>query len=112
LKPGLIALARIVVDQIEGFRVPISSAVFRDKKMLLFTKGADGNAHSFPLEHWIEQEGDLVLTSLPPEHRNVVVRGQHRLVEGRPLSIAEMPDEGPADPEEDIPVRAAAGPAS
>ena len=112
LKPGLIAVARIVVDVLQGFKVPLTSVVFRGKQMLLFTVGADEKARSFRLEHWIEQEGYLVLTHLPPEHHRVVVRGQHRLVEGRPVRREKVPDGSPVAPDEEIPVRAAAVPAS
>lgn len=90
LKPGLIARAGIVVDEIEGFRIPLGAAIFRDRETYLFTAGADGRAHRLDLDHWIEQGRELIVAELPPEHRTIVVRGQHRLIEGRKLRIVEL----------------------
>jgi RND family efflux transporter MFP subunit len=93
LKPGLIALAHIVVDRREGYRVPLASAVHRDGKTLLFSVGGDGTARSFEVENWVDQGPDMILSTLPPEHCRVVVRGQHRLVDGR--TVREVgPDDG------------------
>lgn len=43
-KPGLIALAHIVLKEVQGFAVPMTSAVYRDEKMYLFTAAKDGKA--------------------------------------------------------------------
>ena len=107
LKPGLIGLAHIVVDRIQGFRVPLTSAVFRDDKTLLFSVGEDRKAHGFELEHWIEQGPDLILSELPPEHRTLVVRGQHRLVEGRAVEVVQLDDETPVERAPEAPVQTA-----
>jgi multidrug efflux pump subunit AcrA (membrane-fusion protein) len=90
LKPGRIGLAHIVVQRCDGFRVPITCAVFRDGKTWLFSVGDDDKAHSFKVERWIEQGPDMILSELPPEHQRIVVRGQHRLVDGR--SVREVPE--------------------
>jgi len=108
LKPGVIGLAHIVVDRIQGFRVPLTSAVFRDDKTLLFSVGEDNKAHAFELKHWIEQGPDLILSELPPEHRTLVVRGQHRLVEGRAVEVVRLDDETPVERAPEVPVRTAA----
>ncbi len=90
LKPGLIARAGIVVDEIAGFRIPIGAAIFRDSETYLFAAGKDGRAHRVALEDWIEQGRELILQELPAEHRTIVVRGQHRLIEGRKVRIVEL----------------------
>ena len=105
LKPGLIALGRIVIDSVEGFRVSVTSAVFRQGETFLFTVGDDGKAHRFVLDHYIEQGPDLILSQLPPAHRTVVVRGQHRLVEDRPLEVVQLGAGGPIEMDREIPVR-------
>jgi len=105
LKPGLIALGRIVIDSVEGFRVSVTNAVFRGDETFLFTVGEDEKAHRFVLDHYIEQGPDLILSQLPPAHRLVVVRGQHRLVEGRPVEVVPSGTEGPIEMDREIPVR-------
>ena len=89
LKPGLIGLARIVVDRIDGFRVPEASIVLRDDQRLLFSVSESDVAQAYTVTDWIQQEGDFILRELPSEHRKVVVRGQHRLVDGRPVVLVE-----------------------
>ena len=105
LKPGLIALAHIVVDAVCGFRVPVTSAVFRQGQTFLFSVGADQRAHRFLPDRYIEQGPDLILSELPPEHRTVVIRGQHRLVEGRPVERVQLGVEGPIELDPEIPLR-------
>jgi len=90
LKPGLIARAHIVVDTIDGFRIPIGAVIFRDSETYLFAAGEDGKAHRVDLDHWIEQGRDLILEELAPEYHRIVVRGQHRLIEGRKVRIVEL----------------------
>ena len=111
LKPGLIGVAHIVVDRIQGFRVPMTCAVFRDGETYLFTVGADGKAHRLDLDHWIEQGSHLILSELTPESRTVVVRGQHRLVEGRKVCEVQLPGDATVKLDPDVSVRtpAAAG---
>lgn len=63
-KPGLIALARIVVDRVPGFRIPMSCVVFRQDDTYLFLLdevGRDGKAHRFGLKDWIEEGSDLIV---------------------------------------------------
>ncbi len=106
LKPGLIALAHVVVDQVQGFRIPLTSAVFRDDEVFMFYVGEDGKAHRLDLESHIEQGTDLVLSELPPSARTIVVSGQHRLVEGRRVRVTRASDTSPTKPDAKIPVRA------
>jgi len=97
LKPGLIALAHIVVDRVHGFRVPMNAAVFRDEATFLFAVGKDGRAHRLDVKQWIEQEADLIFPELPPDQRTVVVRGQHRLVEGREVRLVRLQGDVPVE---------------
>lgn len=108
LRPGLVATASIVIERFEGFRLPIAAAVFRDGEALLYSvepgsakptqaaaaKTADpqplapgGVARRFRLKSWIEQGPDLLLQELPAAHRTIVIRGQHRLIDGAPVEI-------------------------
>ncbi len=117
LRPGQIALAKIVTDRRTAYRFDSSSAVFRENRAYLYTVQGPGNvapaasdgdaatanlrARVFELEpgNYVEQGFDLIVFELPPEHRTIVTRGQHRLVDGRPVEI--VPDasgnEEPAD---------------
>ncbi|MBL9124653.1 MAG: efflux RND transporter periplasmic adaptor subunit [Planctomycetaceae bacterium] len=92
LRPGLVAMSRIVIDAIDGYRLPLVTAVQRDGKMMLFSVDPQNKAHSFQLDRWIAQGPDLILPSLPAEHHRVVVRGQHRLIDGREVAIRESTD--------------------
>lgn len=87
IRPGLIGVGEIVVERMEGFRVPFSTVVFRDHKAWIFSVGKDGKAHPWELRHWVEQGPDIVFDQLPEDMRRVVVRGQHRLMEGREVEI-------------------------
>lgn len=89
LKPGLIARANIVIEEIEAIRLPITAGVFRDGELFLFTVGEDGTAVRYVLNGALEQGDDLIVRELPPGYRTVIVRGQHRLVDGRAVEIIE-----------------------
>ncbi len=99
-KPGLIALAHIVLKEVRGFRVPMISAVFRNDKTFLFSAEKDGKpltengqlgtAHRLELEDWIEQGPEIILSELPPQHRAIVVRGQHRLLDGQHVKVLQL----------------------
>jgi len=115
-KPGLIALGRIVVGRVDGFRVPLDcttvlkyEAALKDeefskdrelmellkdeKNEVVYVYAVDGEnrARRLVLKHWIEQGTDAIvpLAQLPPERRTVVNRGHHRLMEGREVRILE-----------------------
>jgi hypothetical protein len=49
--------------------------------------------------NYVEQGFDLIVFELPPEHRAVVVSGQHRLVDGRLIEIVPeaRSNQDPAD---------------
>jgi len=107
-RPGLIALGRIVIDRVEGFRVPMSCAVFRDEETFLFTVDEQGTARRLAVSGWIEQGGEMILADLPPQRRTVVKQGQHRLVEGRQVEFVQSDEQRPAELASPPPVRAAA----
>lgn len=87
LRPGQVAVARIVVDQIEGFRLPVQAALVREGRTILFAVDSEGKAQPFAIGPAREQEGELILRELPEPFRRVVVRGQHRLVPDREVEI-------------------------
>jgi len=91
LKPGVIAKAGIVTSKVLGFRLPHHSAVLRDGRRLVFAVGEGQRAQGVELTRWIEQGPDLILPidELPEAYRQVVVRGQHRLIDGREVEIVE-----------------------
>lgn len=88
LKPGMFAMAHLVVDQIQdGFRLPLASVVHRDGQAMLFYIDEEMKARALPVTRSIEQGPDVLLEQLLPEHRHVVIRGQHRLVDGREVEL-------------------------
>ncbi len=113
-RPGLIAVADIVLREVEGFRVPLQSTMvlkhemaLRDKELskdrelleyledeknevlFLYAVDQDKKARRLVLREWIEQDSDAVILDLAPQRRTVVKRGQHRLVEGRKVVVVE-----------------------
>lgn len=101
LKPGLVAEAQIVIDQVDGFRVPIEAAVMRGERSILFSVDPEAKAQSFLIGERREQSGELILLDLPEEHRRVVVKGQHRLVDGREVEIYDIVP-GPGDSQQQV----------
>lgn len=109
LRPGQIGVARLEIAEVEGYRVPNTAAVVRNDSLALFfarrekdvagamPAPADGDrllAKLMWLEEgdYLEQGSDIILLKLPPEARNVVTRGQHRLVDGSPIVAAQVLD--------------------
>ncbi|MBX3411199.1 MAG: efflux RND transporter periplasmic adaptor subunit [Pirellulales bacterium] len=89
LKPGLIARANIVVDEVEAYRLPLTAGVFREGELFLFAIDAQNKAVRYPLLGALEQGSELIVRELPAEFRTVVVRGQHRLTDGREVEILD-----------------------
>ena len=107
LRPGQIGVGEFVVAEIEGFRLPSTSAVVRSDVMVLFYgKASDGvrgpvamptvadqlvaGMHVLRQGSYLEQGEDLILMDLPQAARNVVVRGQHRLVADARIVVATV----------------------
>ena len=92
LRPGQIGRGHIVVrDDVKGYRVPRTAAVKRQGFTLIFAVDDTDIARAVVLEDWIEQGDDLVISELPDNLHKIVVRGQHRLVNGQPVQII-LPD--------------------
>ncbi len=107
LKPGIVAKADFVIREIDGYQVPVESVVFNDRVASLFfaqpatelpTSTIDFAgmdiaevpnfiAHGIEIPNYIEQGRNFILSELPGQHDLLIVQGQHRLVEGRPLEI-------------------------
>ncbi|WP_158265388.1 efflux RND transporter periplasmic adaptor subunit [Blastopirellula marina] len=107
LKPGLVAKADFVVREIEGYQVPVESVVFNDRTANLFFAVVSPEspttqidfagmdlaevpklvAQRVEIPNYIEQGRNFILASIPGEHELLVVQGQHRLVNGRPLEV-------------------------
>ena len=95
LRPGLIADARIVVHEVDGFRLPIDVGVKREGQWMVYAVDQDDDqqvAHAVRLDEWVEQGPDLIVRDLPPEARRVVVRGQHRLQDGTAVNVVKDPN--------------------
>ena len=111
LRPGFIALADIVIDRIDGYQLPIESVQFRDRKAFMYTADTENGvapsgdesapiiAHRHELTTYIEQQDSVIIptqlgkpaTEPPLAKGNVlaVVKGQHRLVDGRRVTIVQ-----------------------
>lgn len=90
LRPGLVARARIVVDHVEGVKLPLEALVSRGQEKGVFVVGADKKARLVKLSRWTEQEDHLITPDRLPTELPVVVRGQHRLVEGALVAATLM----------------------
>lgn len=113
LKPGLIASGRIVTSVVQGFRIPETSVLFDKGREWVFSVhvSAEGKhvAHRVELGRHIEQGRYFVVSGLPEEDRTIVVRGQHRLVEGNVIEIVTLEGEEGADVRPEISVRGTGG---
>lgn len=99
LRSGQIGRGHIVIrDDVKGFRVPRTAAVKRQGFTLIFAVDDTDIAHAVVLEDWIEQGDDLVISELPDNLHKIVVRGQHRLVDGQPVQIV-LPDSTISSPQ-------------
>lgn len=107
LKPGIVAKADFVIREIDGYQVPVESVVFNDRvASLFFAQPATDHAtttvdfvgmdvaevpnfvaRQIVIPNYIEQGRNFILSELPGKHDLLIVQGQHRLVEGRPLEI-------------------------
>ncbi len=100
LRPGQIAVANIVADEIDGFRLPSIAAIFEAGQGSLYCvsqRQTDGQLqairHKLMPGAYLEQGDDLILRNLPDGFQKVVVRGQHRLTPGRLVRV--IPDDPP-----------------
>ncbi|RCS54353.1 efflux RND transporter periplasmic adaptor subunit [Bremerella cremea] len=107
LKPGLVAKADFVIRELDGYQIPVESVVFNDRTANLFFAVVSPEnpttkidlagmelaempnliAQQIEIPSYIEQGRNFILPSIPGGHELLVVQGQHRLVEGRPLEV-------------------------
>ena len=89
-----------------AYRVPVDAVLFRGQtpyffavrqqptelKAVFWNLGPqpDFFAKQVPLSKFIEQEGELIVPEIREEDRHLVVRGQHRLVDGRRVRIVNL----------------------
>jgi membrane fusion protein (multidrug efflux system) len=99
LRPGQIAIADLIVGQIDAYRIPITSAQFTDNRAFVFfvdggntpvlppQEGASYLAvrHELVPGNYFEQGTSLIVIDFPAD--NIVLRGQHRLVSDRPVKV-------------------------
>jgi len=106
LKPGMVALGKLVTDRMRGYRIPATSLLFRHNKATIFIveeepveveamfwkvgQGAVRRARRLSLERFIEQGPDCIVPADGEQIHTVVVRGQHRLVDGQLVQIVPM----------------------
>ena len=127
IRPGRIAVAKLVVGKVDAFRLPTSAAITQDDRLYLYSlqprqtslnllfwrlqeEAPELVANRYPLlpGAFVEQGDELVLLDLPEEHRLAVVRGQHRLLPGArarvshaiasPEQLDRTPDADTLDP--------------
>ena len=110
LRPGIIALADIVMDLVNVYSLPVESIQFRERKAFLYTASPAGKdarssgeenlvAHQHQLNTYIEQQDTVIIPSqleqpatqppLPQGRALAVVKGQHRLVDGRRVELIQ-----------------------
>ncbi len=113
VRPGQIALAHIVVDHVTGYKLPVAAAIYRDDNAYIYSVSpeapAEGmsttssqntseqesspnplfRANKIKLAEYVEQGSDLIIPegNLAPKDLTVIVRGQHRVVDGRLVEI-------------------------
>ena len=135
LRPGFIALADVVIDRIDGYELPLESVQFRDRKAFLYTAANDGDsplpegedypqmtARRHELTTYIEQQDSVIIPTrmeapateppLPAGNALAVVKGQHRLVDGRLVKIVENESLEAIAPSEPVTPEAEDGPAA
>ena len=102
IRPGQIARAEIVVDRIDGYRLPLSSVLFRDGKAAIYSveteeseKGKQFIARKFQIDRYLEQGEYLIIPAphFPEKYHTAIVQGQHRITDGRLVEIITEPGE-------------------
>ncbi len=103
LRPGMVATARIVTDEVMGYRVPESAVIFRGRDAHLFTledaelpvrvmfwdvaTAEAPHAVRIDLKQWVDLGNDVVIPSSSASLERVVVRGQQRLSDGQLVRV-------------------------
>ncbi|QDS99032.1 efflux RND transporter periplasmic adaptor subunit [Adhaeretor mobilis] len=105
LRPGMVATAKLVVDRVEGYRIPAAAVIFRQDRAYLFTVQQEptelemlywsmGEVDAYRalkvnIPSWVDQ-GEYVVVPAEAIDRPlsaVITRGQHRLSTGQLVRI-------------------------
>jgi len=89
LRPGLIARATIVLQKRPAYRLPVDAFVQRERQLGVFVVDDEDRARFVFLPQFVEQGAHALLTTWPAESRRLILRGQHRLVEGVRVNVTE-----------------------
>ncbi|MGY8771152.1 MAG: efflux RND transporter periplasmic adaptor subunit [Pirellulales bacterium] len=107
LKPGLVAMASLVTDTIQGYRFPIESVLFRDNETYVYFidqmpdlvtinlldwevgKQPEYQASKVPVLRYVEQGDEILIEEkdLLTKLRFPIIRGQHRLTDGDQVQL-------------------------
>ena len=117
LRPGMIGISRIVVDEFKGYRVPVDAAFFRENEVYVFavdtysaiakemeeqnkesqkkqgTKQSRSpeepvaRKHVFAPKDFEIQGNELVIRKIEPAAEKIIVGGHRRLVHGRGIQL-------------------------
>lgn len=115
LRPGMIAIAKIVVETIDGFRIPSDAVFERENETFVFvasdaetnesalqdkipSESSDSDTSDSPRREVAKklvlkrgtfeyQEKFLIARDLPETDRRVIITGHHRLVNQRPIEF-------------------------
>ena len=72
-----------------------------DIELLFWKVGSSANYRAtrweLQRENYLEQDSDLIIYDLPESLRTVIVRGQRRLVDNRPINVVPNDDESKPD---------------
>lgn len=116
LRPGMIAIAKIVVETIDGFRIPSDAVFERENETFVFvasdaetdesalqdkipSESSDSDTSDSPRREVAKklvlnqgtfeyQEGFLIARDLPETDRSLIITGHHRLVDQRPIEFS------------------------
>ncbi len=103
LRPGMVAVAELVVDRISAYRVPETAVLFRGDQTYLFSLATTfepltlmfwdirqvplETARQVSLTEWIDGGDHLLVPSTSVNLDRIVVRGQQRLSDGQHVRV-------------------------
>jgi len=99
LKPGMVARASLITRKEPGYRVPESAVIYRGGSAFMYLVEPEEEsvralffdvgdmpiyrARRLNLDRWVEQRGEVLIPSSSDNPLNIIVRGQHRLIDGQ-----------------------------
>lgn len=116
LRPGQIAIGQLIIDRVEGVEFPLTAAQFTDNRAFVYSVDGQGSTvippedsadylavrHELGPGSYLEQGANMVVFDFPAS--TVVLRGQHRLVDGRPVKVLTQVDSDVLGSGEQVPV--------